>query len=98
MKPAFFPNVRSFHPGMGQAVAERTILRKKPNGEWENWHDVANRVAMGNSLLCPKENDKDREFRLLKKHIAKASLLMSGRHLQHGDEKQPKRNMEVFTN
>jgi len=98
MKPAFFPNVRSFHPGMGQAVAERTILRKKPNGEWENWHDVANRVAMGNSLLCPKENDKDREFRLLKKHIAKASLLMSGRHLQHGDEKQPERNMEVFTN
>jgi adenosylcobalamin-dependent ribonucleoside-triphosphate reductase len=83
---------------MGQAVAERTILRKKPNGEWENWHDVANRVAMGNSLLCPKENDKDREFRLLKKHIAKASLLMSGRHLQHGDEKQPERNMEVFTN
>ena len=39
-----------------------------------------------------------REFRLLKKHIAKASLLMSGRHLQHGDEKQPERNMEVFTN
>ena len=98
MKPPFFPNVRSFHPGMGQAVAERTVLRKKPNGEWENWHDVANRVAMGNSLLCPKENDKDREFRLLKKHIAKASLLMSGRHLQHGDEKQPERNMEVFTN
>ena len=98
MKPSFFPNVRAFHPGMGQAVAERTILRKKPNGEWENWHDVANRVAMGNSLLCPKENDKDREFRLLKKHIAKATLLMSGRHLQHGDEKQPERNMEVFTN
>ena len=97
-KPTFFPNVRSFHPGMGQAVAERTVLRKKPNGEWETWHDVANRVAMGNSLLCPKEEDKDREFRLLKKHIAKASLLMSGRHLQHGDEKQPERNMEVFTN
>ena len=96
--PTFFPNVRSFHPGMGQAVAERTVLRKKPNGEWETWHDVANRVAMGNSLLCPKEEDKDREFRLLKKHIAKASLLMSGRHLQHGDEKQPERNMEVFTN
>ena len=52
-KPTFFPNVRSFHPGMGQAVAERTVLRKKPNGEWETWHDVANRVAMGNSLLCP---------------------------------------------
>ena len=98
MQQIFYPNVRSFHPGMGQAVAERTVLRKKPNGEWETWHDVASRVAMGNSLLCPKEEDKDREFRLLKKHIAKASLLMSGRHLQHGDEKQPERNMEVFTN
>ena len=98
MQQTYFPNVRSFHPGMGQAVAERTVLRKKPNGEWETWHDVASRVAMGNSLLCPKEDDRDREFRLLKKHIAKASLLMSGRHLQHGDEKQPERNMEVFTN
>ena len=98
MQQTYFPNVRSFHPGMGQAVAERTVLRKKPNGEWETWHDVASRVAMGNSLLCPEENDRDREFRLLKKHIAKASLLMSGRHLQHGDEKQPERNMEVFTN
>ena len=66
MQQTYFPNVRSFHPGMGQAVAERTVLRKKPNGEWETWHDVASRVAMGNSLLCPKEDDRDREFRLLK--------------------------------
>ena len=56
MQQTYFPNVRSFHPGMGQAVAERTVLRKKPNGEWETWHDVASRVAIGNSLLCPKED------------------------------------------
>jgi adenosylcobalamin-dependent ribonucleoside-triphosphate reductase len=31
-------------------------------------------------------------------HLRQASLLMSGRHLQHGDENQPTRNMEVFTN
>ena len=88
---------RSLHPGMGQAVAERTILRKKENGEWENWGDVAHRVALGNSLLAPKQDQK-KEYELLNKHIAQASLLMSGRHLQHGDENQPSRNMEVFTN
>ena len=88
---------RSLHPGMGQAVAERTILRKKENGEWENWGDVAHRVALGNSLLAPKQDQK-KEYELLNKHIAQASLLMSGRHLQHGDENQPTRNMEVFTN
>ena len=27
--------MRKFHPGMGQAVAERTYLRKKENGKWE---------------------------------------------------------------
>ncbi len=83
---------------MGQAVAERTILRKKENGNWENWGDVADRVALGNSLLCPKKQDQEPEYLLLNKHISKATLLMSGRHLQHGDESQPQRNMEIFTN
>jgi ribonucleoside-triphosphate reductase (formate) len=47
-----------------------------------------------------KENKKHQkeEREILRKHIANASLLMSGRHLQHGDETQPGRNMEVFTN
>jgi len=38
------------------------------------------------------------EFTNLKKHLSQASLLMSGRHLQHGDETQPLRSQEVFTN
>jgi hypothetical protein len=82
---------------MGQAVAERTILRKKEDDSWETWGDVAHRVALGNSLLAP-ESDRKEEYFMLRKHIANASLLMSGRHLQHGDENQPNRNMEVFTN
>ena len=88
---------RPLHPGMGQAVAERTILRKKEDDSWETWGDVAHRVALGNSLLAP-EPDRKEEYFMLRKHIANASLLMSGRHLQHGDESQPTRNMEVFTN
>ncbi|MEK0338976.1 MAG: hypothetical protein QQN46_01955 [Nitrosopumilus sp.] len=89
---------RELHPGMGQAIAERTILRKKPDGTWETWGEVADRVALGNSLLCIKQSEQAVEYNLLRKHIANASILMSGRHLQHGDETQPYRNMEVFSN
>jgi adenosylcobalamin-dependent ribonucleoside-triphosphate reductase len=119
---------------MGQAVAERTILRKIPinpstlkvsqndpnhdhiklycetHGKefvvdetnqaepvgvrWESWDEVAKRVAQGNVSLYPEEGEEE----LLAKHIANANILMSGRHLQHGDINQSKRNMEVFTN
>ncbi|MFC1654078.1 ribonucleoside-diphosphate reductase [Patescibacteria group bacterium] len=86
---------RKLFKGLGEAVAKRTILRDK-----EEWKDVAERVAKGNSLLVDgkKRKHRKKEYELLKKHIANASLLMSGRHLQHGDETQPGRNMEVFTN
>lgn len=100
LKPIFevSPTARQFHPGMGQAVAERTVLRRKNNGEWESWGDVAHRVALGNSLLSPNKDEQEEEYRALNKHLSKATLLMSGRHLQHGDENQPIRNQEVFTN
>lgn len=86
---------RSFHPGMGQAVAERTILRRKEDGAWETWGDVANRVAVGNTMLH-ESGAFDREG--FKRHLENATILMSGRHLQHGDENQPSRNLEVFSN
>lgn len=152
---------REYAPGMGQAVADRTINRKivrevfpykksivvprqddvaldevvarevknqglvidgyhVPHGDdvavvadvnvigeihTETWADVARRVALGNSLLHPLgENSmtgfdqRGDEFERMHHHLRQASLLMSGRHLQHGDENQPKRNMEVFTN
>ena len=88
---------REIHPGMGQAIFERTVARKKKNGKFETWSDVAERVAHGNALLADKTEFAN-EYNLLKKHISKASLLMSGRHLQHGDEDQPNRPKEVFTN
>ena len=93
---------RELHPGMGQAVAERTILRKKQNGSsgqrWETWGEVADRAALGNSLLCPTKKEQQKEYQLLQSHIANATVLMSGRHLQHGDKDQPGRNMEVYCN
>lgn len=81
---------RDFHPGMGKAVASRTVLRPG-----ENWGDVAERVSLGNSLLHPTGEQDREDFR---NHLRSATILMSGRHLQHGDENQPSRNMEVFTN
>jgi hypothetical protein len=64
--------------------------------EMEHWKDVAYRVAKGNTSLHPK--DSKIEFVKMHHHLRQASLLMSGRHLQHGDEAQATRNMEVFTN
>lgn len=92
--------VRKLTKGLGEAVAKRTILRTNKKGEIETWEDVADRVARGNTLLIPSDERKHRkeEYELMRKHLANASLLMSGRHLQHGDETQPERNMEVFTN
>lgn len=81
---------RDLHPGMGQAVAERTILRPG-----EKWGDVAERVAAGNCLLH-KTGNEDRT--LFEAHLKQATILMSGRHLQHGDTNQPFRNLEVFSN
>jgi adenosylcobalamin-dependent ribonucleoside-triphosphate reductase len=82
--------------------------------ETEEWEDVSYRVALGNALLCPVNEQqvqtmddtfynesaihRRKEFEHLNHHLRQASLLMSGRHLQHGDDTQPYRNQEVFTN
>lgn len=81
-------NTRKLSDGMGRAVASRTILR-----EGEDWLDVAIRVAHGNAALTDNS-----DFANLRDHIAAGNILMSGRHLQHGDTHQPTRNMEVFSN
>ncbi len=94
---------RDYFPGMGQAVADRTINRKIVEADGttrvETWAEVAHRVALGNSLLEPRGAAAAQdEYVGMRHHLRQASLLMSGRHLQHGDETQPSRNQEVFTN
>ena len=106
------PAARTYFAGMGQAVADRTINRKIKNDDGttrvETWEEVSARVAEGNALLDPRRAQMlepcgfDRvlveETHRMEHHLRQASLLMSGRHLQHGDATQPTRNMEVFTN
>ncbi len=99
---------RKLDSGMGMAVAKRTYLRqimdpKTGREHWESWEEVADRVAKGNTLLLKKYGkkfvaDMKKDYEIMKRHISNGSLLMSGRHLQHGDETQPERNEEVFTN
>lgn len=64
----------------------------------ERWADVAERVALGSALLDPRPAAREHERTTLRQHLRQATVLLSGRHLQHGDASQPARNMEVFTN
>lgn len=64
----------------------------------ERWADVAERVALGSALLDPRVEARETERQTLRHHLRQATVLLSGRHLQHGDATQPERNMEVFTN
>lgn len=91
---------RPLEPGMGEAVAARTILRTT-DGRQETWGEVADRVAFGNTSLAWNQHGPDEvmeEYRRLRDHIAFGRVLMSGRHLQHGDALQPQRNLELFSN
>lgn len=86
---------RDLIKGLGESVAKRSFLRQDEKGEYETWGDVAHRVALGNSSLL---DSVQKDYQILRDHIANASILMSGRHLQHGDSTQPTRNIEVFSN
>jgi hypothetical protein len=82
---------RALDAGMGLAVARRTVFRPDDRDDWGR---VADRVAAGNTALAataPEERAR------LRNAIATGALITSGRHLQHGDETQPGRPMEVFT-
>ncbi|GGJ40387.1 recombinase [Neoroseomonas lacus] len=85
---------RAVDPGMGLAVARRTVFRP---GDAEDFGRVADRVAAGNMALLGDRADAAEQARL-RNAIATGALITSGRHLQHGDAAQPTRNMEVFTN
>ncbi|MBW6399069.1 recombinase [Roseomonas sp. HJA6] len=88
---------RAFDPGMGLAVARRTVLRPSDHEDFER---VADRVAVGNMALLGRilTRAEHCERARLRNAIASGALITSGRHLQHGDADQPRRNMEVFTN
>ncbi|MCU0944981.1 MAG: recombinase [Rubritepida sp.] len=81
-------------PGLGLAVARRTVFRPE---DAEDWGRVAARVAAGNIALRGDAADPA-EAAALRQAIASGALLTAGRHLQQGDATQPTRNIELFTN
>lgn len=90
--------IESYHVAYGDELIVRVELKVIGYVEVEKWADVAARVATGNAMLHPEVTEREVEFNRMHHHLRQASILMSGRHLQHGDETQPMRNMEVFTN
>jgi adenosylcobalamin-dependent ribonucleoside-triphosphate reductase len=90
--------VTSYEVNYGDSEKVKLQVTVTGRKEVETWEDVAYRVALGNSLLHPDESGREPEFNAMHHHLRQASLLMSGRHLQHGDAMQPTRNQEVFTN
>jgi len=91
--------------GFDVTMDENAPMRgQEPPTRWEEWGEVAQRVATGNvSLLSLTDQDwsiehTDAELAALQGHIATGRTLMSGRHLQQGDTHQTKRPMEVFCN
>ena len=89
-------SARALDQGMGVAVGRRTVFR--PDDD-EDFGRVADRVAAGNVALLGLPDPVVRlEQARLRNAIATGALLTSGRHLQHGDADQPRRNMELFTN
>lgn len=90
--------IEKYHVEYGDELIVGITLSVIGHVEVEHWADVAARVATGNALLHPETAEREFEFAKMHHHLRQASILMSGRHLQHGDETQPLRNMEVFTN
>ncbi|KRW94278.1 hypothetical protein AQY21_20320 [Paracoccus sp. MKU1] len=83
---------------------DHPVAAEEPETRWETWADVAHRVAIGNVSILKRERPElyltsaIPEHRAMADAIAEGALLMSGRHLQQGDQNQSNRPMEVFTN
>lgn len=88
--------ISGFHVTSGDDLSVEATLYVVGEKRRENWGEVAARVSLGNAALS--HGDFKEEYATMRRHMAKGTLLMSGRHLQHGDESQSKRPGEVFTN
>jgi hypothetical protein len=83
----------------GDGLVVKVVLDVVGHVRTENWADVAERVARGSASLEPRGPAfVDAEYQKMRHHLRQASVLMSGRHLQHGDENQVSRNQELFCN
>lgn len=85
-----------YHVSKGDDLTVQLTLYVTGEIRREAWSDVAERVSLGNCSLHPESFA--REILEMRTHMRNATVLMSGRHLQHGDGNQSNRPQEVFTN
>ncbi len=88
--------IAGYHVDNGDDLTVRVTLYVDKLFEREGWIDVANRVSLGNCSLSP--GDFNTQMPSMRNHMRNATILMSGRHLQHGDATQATRPLEVFSN
>lgn len=85
--------------GMARSVFENKYSRRNSDGLFQTWAERVEDVIIGNFMLDPRlhvlfEDEIDRTMEL-----AKAGVFpTSGRHLQHGDETQPDKLLELHSN
>ena len=84
--------------GMPRSVWENKYARKTETG-FQTWSERVTEVVEGNFLLDPRTRDDYEEELRESLELARAGVMpTSGRHLQHGDLRQPDKIGEVFTN
>lgn len=83
--------VRKLFPGLGDAVFNRTYKRDN-----ETWEDLSYRVVQGNTGLDQNVSEEELEIGL--RLTKKGACLWSGRHLQHGDDQQASKSLDLFSN
>lgn len=100
-------------PGMALSVFDNKYSRRKLDGTMQTWAERVREVVAGNFLMDPRldiERSSGQpygafEYRQARAELARTTDLavagimpFSGRHLQHGDDTQPERLLELFSN
>lgn len=88
--------ITGYHVDKGDDLSVKLTLYVSGERRRETWDEVARRVTLGNCSLSP--SDFQSEYGKMYAAVSSGALIMSGRHLQHGDETQKDRNIEVFSN
>lgn len=93
--------------GMARSVFENKYSRRKEDGTLQSYEERVREMIYGNFLMDPRWQEEATETNQPKLwadykrsvELAVAGIMpTSGRHLQHGDETQPDKIMELFTN
>lgn len=96
--------------GMPRSVFENKYSRRKSDGRMQTYAERISDVMLGNFLLDPRWKEPMADSEYLQRsavwreyqralQLGKAGIMpTSGRHLQHGDQDQPDRLLELHTN